>query len=75
MNKVKEIVIAWATAMNPSEEQKEVAEIRLQTCMGCEFWKENSMGLAICSRCGCATKAKVFSPVGSKACPEQKWSI
>lgn len=75
MNKIKEIVMAWGAAINPTEEQKEVAEIRLKTCMRCEFWTENAIGVEICRKCGCATKAKVFSPVGADACPERKWTI
>lgn len=75
MNKVKEIVLSWAAAINPTEEQKKVAEIRLQTCMNCEFWAENALGIQYCSKCGCATKGKVFSPVGQQACPENKWTI
>ena len=43
MNKVKEIVIAWATSMNPTEEQREIAEKRLETCMGCEFWESTGL--------------------------------
>lgn len=75
MNKIEEIIIAWSTAINPTEEQKIVAAIRLETCMGCEFWKENQIGLAYCSKCGCLTKGKVFSPKGLEACPEGKWKI
>lgn len=75
MNKVKEIILSYATAINPTEEQKEVAETRLQTCMNCEFWTENMVGIQYCAKCGCATKVKVFSPVGQQACPENKWTI
>jgi hypothetical protein len=75
MNKIKEIVLAWATRLNPTEEQKQIAEQRLQICMGCEFWRESATGIEYCSKCGCATKAKVFSPVGANACPEKKWTI
>ena len=73
--KIKEIIESYARMVNPTEEQKEVAEIRLKTCMGCEFWGENAAGIQYCKRCGCATKAKVFSPRGLKACPENKWEI
>ena len=73
MNKIQEIVQAWATAINPSDEQRDVAEQRLQTCMSCEFWS-NSL-VATCTKCGCATKAKVFSPRGIQACPEGKWTV
>jgi hypothetical protein len=75
MNKIVEIVTAWATAINPSEEQKEVAQKRLEICMGCENWKENAVGIAYCGLCGCATKGKVFSPKGTQACPQKKWTI
>lgn len=73
MNKIQEIVQAWATAINPSDEQREVAEQRLQICMTCEFWS-NSL-VATCTKCGCATKGKVFSPRGIQACPEGKWVV
>ena len=73
--KIKEIVESYARMVNPTDEQKEVAEIRLKTCMICEFWAENAAGIAYCKRCGCATKAKVFSPKGLQACPENKWKV
>lgn len=61
--------------LNPTEEQKYMAEIRLATCMACEQWKENALGIEYCGMCGCATKGKVFSPKGSQACPLKKWEI
>lgn len=73
ISKIKEIIQSYAIAMNPTEEQKYVAEVRLQMCMNCEFWK--SSPIEHCSVCGCATKGKVFSPVGSKACPKEKWIV
>lgn len=73
--KIKEIVESYATMVNPTEEQKEVAEERLKVCMGCEFWAENALGIQYCKKCGCATKAKIFSPKGLQACPENKWEI
>ena len=74
MNKVKEILLSYMTAMNPTEEQKEVAEKRLEICATCEFWVKGAVR-DYCSVCGCTTSAKVFSPVGSSACPEKKWTI
>jgi hypothetical protein len=73
ISKIKEIIQSYAIAMNPTPEQKYVAEVRLQMCMNCEFWK--SSPIEHCSVCGCATKGKVFSPVGSEACPKGKWII
>ena len=75
MNKIKEIILSYATMLNPTEEQKKIAEIRLATCMNCEEWKENELGIEYCGQCGCATKGKVFSPKGIQACPLYKWEI
>ena len=74
MNKIKEILISYATAFNPTQEQKEVAEKRLEICMGCEFWVQSAIK-DYCGKCGCPTSAKIFSPVGPSACPEKKWTI
>jgi len=75
MNKIKEIILSYAAAINPTEEQKKVAEVRLATCMTCEQWGESALGVAYCKLCGCATKGKVFTPVGLQACPLNKWKI
>ena len=73
--KIKEIVQSYAIAMNPTEEQRQIAEIRLITCMNCEHWAENAVGVEYCKLCGCATKGKIFTPRGLEACPEKKWKI
>ena len=73
MNKVKEILLSYMTAMNPTEEQKEVAEKRLEICAACEFWVQGAVR-DYCDICKCTTSAKVFSPVGSGACPKGKWT-
>ena len=74
MNKLKEILISYATAFNPTEEQKIIAEQRLGICMDCEEWAKDAI-VQHCKACGCATKIKVFTPVGSGACPRSKWTI
>jgi hypothetical protein len=74
MNKLKEILISYATKHNPTEKQQEIAEKRLEICMGCEHWVQ-SMIRDYCDKCGCTTSAKVYSPVGAEACPEKKWTI
>jgi len=74
MNKQKEILISYATAFNPTEEQKIIAEQRLGICANCEFWVQSTIR-DYCGKCGCTTSAKVFSPVGADACPMQKWTI
>lgn len=75
LKKIPEIVQSYAAMVNPTEEQKKVAEIRLRTCMMCEFWAENALGIQYCKVCGCATKSKVFSPKGLQACPHNKWEV
>jgi len=74
MNKVKEILISYITAINPTQEQKEIAEKRLEVCMGCESWVQSPIR-DYCGKCGCNTSAKVFSPVGASACPEKLWPM
>ena len=75
ISKIKEIVQSYAIMVNPTPEQKQIAEIRIATCMSCEKWKENAAGIHYCSECGCATKAKIFTPKGLEACPLKKWTI
>jgi len=75
MNKLKEILISYATKYgNPTDEQKEIANKRLEVCMGCEYWVQSNIR-DYCSKCGCTTSAKVFSPMGADACPLKKWPI
>jgi hypothetical protein len=75
LEKIKEIIEAYAIAANPTQEQKEVAEIRLAICMDCEEWKSNALGIAYCGKCLCATSKKVFTQKGMQACPLHKWTI
>ena len=75
MNKIQEIISSYMTKyITATEEQKELAAKRLEVCVGCEFWKQSAIR-DYCSKCGCTTSAKVFSPVGANACPEKKWTI
>jgi hypothetical protein len=71
MNKIKEIFKSWNIALDPNEIQAELASKRIEICNSCEFKVEN-LGFNQCSVCGCALKAKVFSPVKG-ACPKGKW--
>lgn len=74
MNKLKEILISYAKKHNPTEDEKDAAEKRLEVCMNCDKWVQ-SIIRDYCSLCGCNTSAKVFSPVGAEACPLKKWPI
>ncbi len=75
MNKLMEIASSWIAAVNPTEEQKELAEKRLSVCYDCEYKRHNKLtGLHYCGVCGCPLAAKIFSPLpGKKACPKEKW--
>ena len=74
MNKLKEIIMSYAISFNPTQEQKEIAEKRLEICASCEFWVQSPIR-DYCDKCGCTTSAKVFSPVGAEACPMSKWTV
>ena len=52
------------------ESQSELASERIQICNECEF--KNTIPIIHCGECGCALKAKIFSPVKG-ACPKSKW--
>ena len=71
MAKVKEIFSAWGIMFNPTDAQAELATERIQICNGCEHKKTEPF--IHCSLCGCALKAKVFSPEKG-ACPAGFWN-
>ena len=62
MNKLEEIFKSWNIALNPDDQQVELATKRLEVCNSCEY-KVDTLGINQCSVCGCALKAKVFSPI------------
>ena len=41
MNKVREIMISWWRAENPTKEQSDLAEARLKICRGCDSMIES----------------------------------
>jgi hypothetical protein len=71
MNKIEEIFKSWNISFNPNDSQSEVASKRIEICNSCDF-KSTTFGINRCSVCGCALKAKIFSPVKG-ACPKGKW--
>ena len=75
MNKFLEITKSWIAAMNPSEEQQQKADQRIEVCNECSFRKYNDVGdFYYCSDCGCPLKGKIYSPV-EKSCPKGKWEV
>jgi hypothetical protein len=85
LGKIREIVTAWSIAINPTQEQKRIAEQRLQICNGervdaygerfrCEYISD-IMGGQICKKCTCPLQGKIFTPHELGGCPENKWTI
>ena len=72
MNKVEEIFKAWGIMFNPNEQQNGLAAERISICNECEHKGSNVLKLNVCTICGCALSAKVFSPKYN-ACPMEKW--
>ena len=70
MNKISEIFAAWGIMYNPNDAQADLASKRIEICNSCENKRESPF--IHCSLCGCALKAKIYSPVQG-ACPAQKW--
>lgn len=70
MNKVEEIFKAWGIMFNPNDLQSELAGKRMEICDGCDSKK--TIPFIHCGECGCALKAKVYSPAIG-ACPKGKW--
>jgi hypothetical protein len=70
MNKIEEIFKSWGIAFNPNDKQAQLAAKRIEICNECEF--KSDVPVRRCTVCGCALKAKIYSPVEG-ACPKGKW--
>jgi hypothetical protein len=71
----KEIFDAWKTSFNPTEIEEELAQKRLDVCLGCDYRKEVLKGIkwsAYCGDCGCPINKKVFSK-NYNPCTQKKW--
>jgi hypothetical protein len=75
MNKIREIVSAWITSFNPTDEQKELAEKRYEMCLGCEYYGKNRpiTGDEYCKKCLCPIQKKVYTQKINDTCPMGKW--
>ncbi len=82
MNKVEEIFKSWMISFDPNAEQADIAAKRIEICDACEFRILTPIGpflnIARCSVCGCALKAKMYTPVTHNdpggSCPQNKWA-
>ncbi len=71
----KEIFESWKVSFNPTPEQEELAEKRLNVCLTCDYRREVLKGVkwsAYCNHCGCPINKKVFSK-NFNACTKKKW--
>lgn len=74
MNKIKEIVTAYAKAVKQNPEDVAIAEQRYEKCVNCPS-RGHLFGLELCLECGCPLEGKIFTPEGKKACPLGKWEV
>jgi hypothetical protein len=75
MNKILEIVTAWAVAISPTESQRKLAEERYNICVKCKYRGKNSFDNEICNVCGCLLSKKIFTLNLNNACPLDEWEI
>ena len=78
MLKFEEIVRAWVTKFNPTEEERALSKKRLEICATCPSRKEtlgSNRLFVVCGECGCPLEAKSHSPIKEGACPLGKWDI
>lgn len=72
VKKITNIISAWARSINPTEEEKRIAEARLEICTKCEHWSQGVVD--VCDICGCMTSKKVFTKLSEEPCPKNKWT-
>lgn len=74
MNKVYEIVTAWANFARPSKGMVKRAHKRYEVCKDCEF-KQGPEGIEYCSQCICPLQVKIFTlkTVEEGNCPKGYW--
>jgi hypothetical protein len=64
MLNLKEIFIAWVTAVKPTENEKKLAKARFDVCQKCEYKREvisKKSWALLCGECGCPINGKIFS--------------
>jgi hypothetical protein len=73
MSTPSEIIKAWWIAANPSKEQSELAQKRLEICVECDAREESILFGYRCKDCGCPIGKKIFTN-SKKSCPRAKWN-
>lgn len=72
MDSFSDIIKAWAVSFNPTEEQKELADLRYNVCLSCDQ-KKTLLGIEKCNVCGCPLSKKIFTQKKAETCPLNKW--
>ena len=72
-SKISEIIQAWWIASNPTKEQSQLAQKRLQICKGCDSMVESVVFEFKCNECGCPIGKKIFTNVMG-SCDLKKWN-
>ena len=68
-----EIAQAWISSYNPTEEQQQIANDRINICNSCESKKHIAViNTWICGECGCPLNKAIFAENKSK-CKLKKW--
>lgn len=70
---IKEIYKSWITSFNPTPEQKQLSEERLNECIKCEnniYLK--LFGTFVCNQCNCPINKIIFVENKNK-CKLEKW--
>lgn len=74
---LNEIVNAWITSFNPTEEVQTLANKRMEICNGCEsnipLFRDKKWS-RVCNECGCPIAKKIFSHKNNDACDLGKWN-
>jgi ribosomal protein L37E len=68
---LRKIAKAWFTAANPTPQQRELAERRMDICNSCDK-KGTTAKIIVCTQCGCPLSKKIFT-MENDACPLNKW--
>lgn len=68
-----EIAKSWIISMNPTPDQEEKANQRIDICNTCEHKK--TLVVFVCGLCGCPLRKKIYSPGGPETCPAGKWKV
>lgn len=72
---VSKIIDAWATSINPTDNERKLADARWSICDTCTSKVEtlkNKKWSYLCGDCGCPLNKKIFTKTFGE-CPRGKW--